>query len=69
MLRNIWKKLTGQEHLYHIERKLQKKMLKCENVEEWEKLNQCRKQIRRKRLRIQKYSQILLLGLTFGMYG
>ena len=62
MLRNIWKKLTGQEHLYHIERKLQKKMLKCENGEEWEKLNQCRKQIRRKRLRIQKYSQILLTG-------
>ena len=62
MLRNIWKKLTGQEHLYHLERKLQKKMLKCENGEEWEKLNQCRKQIRRKRLRIQKYSQILLAG-------
>ena len=73
MLRNIWKKLTGQEHLYHIERKLQKKMLKCENVEEWEKLNQCRKQIRRKRLRIQKYSQILLAGsvliLVIGIAG
>ena len=73
MLRNIWKKLTGQEHLYHIERKLQKKMLKCENVEEWEKLNQCRKQIRRKRLRIQKYSQILLTGsvliLVIGIAG
>lgn len=37
MLRNIWKKLTGQEHLYHIEHKLQKKMLKCENEEEWKK--------------------------------
>ena len=73
MLRNIWKKLTGQEHLYHMERKLQKKMLKCENVEEWEKLNQCRKQIRRKRLRIQKYSQILLTGsvliLVIGIAG
>ncbi len=73
MLRNIWKKLTGQEHLYHIERKLQKKMLKCENGEEWEKLNQCRKQIRRKRLRIQKYSQILLAGsvliLVIGIVG
>ena len=73
MLRNIWKKLTGQEHLYHIERKLQKKMLKCENGEEWEKLNQCRKQIRRKRLRIQKYSQILLTGsvliLVIGIAG
>ena len=73
MLRNIWKKLTGQEHLYHLERKLQKKMLKCENVEEWEKLNQCRKQIRRKRLRIQKYSQILLTGsvliLVIGIAG
>ena len=73
MLRNIWKKLTGQEHLYHLERKLQKKMLKCENGEEWEKLNQCRKQIRRKRLRIQKYSQILLTGsvliLVIGIAG
>lgn len=73
MLRNIWKKLTGQEHLYHIERKLQKKMLKCENEEEWKKLNQRRKQIRRKRLRIQKYSQILLAGsvliLVVGIIG
>ena len=73
MLRNIWKKLTGQEYLYHLERKLQKKMLKCENGEEWEKLNQCRKQIRRKRLRIQKYSQILLTGsvliLVIGIAG
>ena len=61
MLRNIWKKLTGQERLYHMERKLQKKMLKCEHEEEWRKLNQRRKQIRRKRLRIQKYSQVLLI--------
>ena len=61
MLHSIWKKLTGQERLYHIERKLQKKMLKCEHEEEWKKLNQRRKQIRRKRLHIQKYSQILLI--------
>ena len=53
MIHNIWKKLTGQEHLYRMERSLQKKMLKCENEEQWEKLNQRRKKIRRQRHRIQ----------------
>ena len=45
-----------------MERKLQKKMLNCKNEEEWKKLNQRRKQIRQKRLRIQKYSRIILVG-------
>lgn len=62
MVHSKWKKFTGQERLYRMERKLQKKMLNCEHEEEWERLNQRRKQIRQKRLRIQKYSQIVLAG-------
>ena len=62
MVHSKWKKFTGQERLYRMERKLQKKMLNCKNEEEWKKLNQRRKQIRQKRLRIQKYSRIILVG-------
>lgn len=53
MIRNIWNRLTGQERLYDIERKLQKKMMECENEEQWEKLNRRRKKIRQQRQRIQ----------------
>ena len=59
---NIWKRLTGQERLYRMERSLQKKMLKCENEKQWEKLNRCRKKIRRQRRRIQKRCRIIAVA-------
>lgn len=59
-MHNIWKKITGQERLYRAEHRLQKKMLKCENEEQWERFNQHRKKLRKKRLCIQRYSRILL---------
>lgn len=62
MIHNIWKKLTGQEHLYRMERSLQKKMLKCENEEQWEKLNQLRKKIRRQRHRIQTRCRMMAVA-------
>ena len=62
MIHNIWKKLTGQEHLYRMERSLQKKMLKCENEEQWEKLNQHRKKIRRQRHRIQTRCRMMAVA-------
>lgn len=62
MIHNIWKKLTGQEHLYRMERSLQKKMLKCENEEQWEKLNQRRKKIRRQRHRIQTRCRMMAVA-------
>lgn len=66
MIHNIWKKLTGQEHLYRMERSLQKKMLKCENEEQWEKLNQRRKKIRRQRHRIQTRCRMMAVaGIIF----
>ena len=42
-----------------MERSLQKKMLKCEDEKQWEKLNRCRKKIRRQRRRIQKRCRII----------
>lgn len=62
MIHNIWKKLTEQEHLYRMERCLQKKMLKCENEEQWEKLNQRRKKIRRQRHRIQTRCRMMAVA-------
>ena len=62
MIHNIWKKLTEQEHLYRMERSLQKKMLKCENEEQWEKLNQRRKKIRRQRHRIQTRCKMMAVA-------
>lgn len=63
MIHNIWKRLTGQERLYRMERSLQKKMLKCENEEQWEKLNQRRKKIRQQRHRIQtRYRMMAMAG-------
>ena len=62
MIHNIWKRLTGQERLYRMEHSLQKKMLKCENEEQWEKLNQRRKKIRRQRRRIQKRCRIIAVA-------
>lgn len=62
MIHNIWKKLTGQERLYRMERSLQKKMLKCENEEQWEKLNQRRKKIRRQRHRIQTRCRMMAMA-------
>lgn len=62
MIHNIWKKLTGQEHLYRMERSLQRKMLKCENEEQWEKLNQRRKKIRRQRHRIQTRCRMMAVA-------
>ena len=59
---NIWKRLTGQERLYRMERSLQKKMLKCENEEQWEKLNQRRKKIRRQRHRIQTRCRMMAVA-------
>ena len=71
MIRNIWKRLTGQERLYRMERSLQKKMLKCENEEQWEKLNRRRKKIRQQRQRIQTRCRIMavtgMILLTTGM--
>lgn len=64
MLQNIWKKLTGQERLYHMERKIQKKMLECQDEEEWEKLNRHRKKIRRQRLRREKQARIIVTVLV-----
>lgn len=61
MIQKIWRKITGEDRLYRIERKLQKKMLECQNEEQWEKLNQKRKKIRQQRQRIQKRSQMILL--------
>ena len=62
MIHNIWNRLTGQERLYHMERSLQKKMLKCENEEQWEKLNQRRKKIRRQRHRIQTRCRMMAMA-------
>ena len=62
MIHNIWKRLTGQERLYRMERSLQKKMLKCEDEKQWEKLNRCRKKIRRQRRRIQKRCRIIAVA-------
>ena len=62
MIRNIWKRLTGQERLYRMERSLQKKMLECENEEQWEKLNQRRKKIRRQRHRIQTRCRMMAMA-------
>ena len=62
MIHNIWKRLTGQERLYRMEHSLQKKMLKCENEEQWEKLNQRRKKIRRQRHRIQTRCRIMAVA-------
>ena len=71
MIRNIWKRLTGQERLYRMERSLQKKMLECENEEQWEKLNRRRKKIRQQRQRIQTRCRIMavtgMILLTTGM--
>ena len=62
MIHNIWKRLTGQERLYRMEHSLQKKMLKCENEEQWEKLNQRRKKIRRQRHRIQTRCRMMAMA-------
>lgn len=62
MIHNIWKRLTGQERLYRMERSLQKKMLKCENEEQWEKLNQRRKKIRQQRHRIQTRCRMMAMA-------
>ena len=62
MIHNIWKRLTGQERLYRMERSLQKKMLKCENEEQWEKLNQRRKKIRQQRHRIQTRCRMMVMA-------
>ena len=62
MLHNIWKRLTGQERLYRMEHSLQKKMLKCENEEQWEKLNQRRKKIRQQRHRIQTRCRMMAVA-------
>ena len=62
MIHNIWKRLTGQERLYRMERSLQKKMLECENEEQWEKLNQRRKKIRRQRHRIQTRCRMMAMA-------
>ena len=62
MIHNIWKRLTGQERLYRMEHSLQKKMLKCENEEQWEKLNQRRKKIRQQRHRIQTRCRIMAVA-------
>lgn len=71
MIRNIWKRLTGQERLYRMERSLQKKMLEYENEEQWEKLNRRRKKIRQQRQRIQTRCRIMavtgMILLTTGM--
>ena len=61
-IRDIWKRLTGQERLYRMERSLQKKMLKCENEEQWEKLNQRRKKIRQQRHRIQTRCRMMAVA-------
>ena len=45
-----------------MERSLQKKMLKCENEEQWEKLNQRRKKIRRQRHRIQTRCRMMAMA-------
>lgn len=45
-----------------MERSLQKKMLKCEDEKQWEKLNRCRKKIRRQRRRIQKWCRIIAVA-------
>ena len=45
-----------------MEHSLQKKMLKCENEEQWEKLNQRRKKIRRQRQRIQTRCRIMAVA-------
>ena len=45
-----------------MERSLQKKMLKCEDEKQWEKLNRCRKKIRRQRRRIQKRCRIIAVA-------
>lgn len=45
-----------------MERSLQKKMLKCENEEQWEKLNQRRKKIRRQRHRIQTKCRMMAVA-------
>ena len=45
-----------------MERSLQKKMLKCENEKQWEKLNRCRKKIRRQRRRIQKWCRMIAVA-------
>ena len=62
MIHNIWKRLTGQERLYRMEHSLQKKMLKCENEEQWEKLNQRRKKIRQQRHRIQTRCRMMAVA-------
>ena len=62
MIHNIWKRLTGQERLYRMEHSLQKKMLKCENEEQWEKLNQRRKKIRQQRHRIQTRCRMMAMA-------
>lgn len=62
MIHNIWKRLTGQERLYRMEHSLQKKMLKCENEEQWEKLNQRRKKIRQQRHRIQTRCRMIAVA-------
>ena len=71
MIHNIWNRLTGQERLYHMERSLQKKMLECENEEQWEKLNRRRKKIRQQRQCIQTRCRIMavtgMILLTAGM--
>lgn len=59
MKHNIWNRFTGQERLYHMERSLQKKMLECENEEQWKKLNRRRKKIRQQRYRIQTQCRML----------
>lgn len=45
-----------------MERSLQKKMLKCENEKQWEKLNQRRKKIRRQRHRIQTRCRMMAVA-------
>ena len=45
-----------------MERSMQKKMLKCENEEQWEKLNQRRKKIRRQRHRIQTRCRMMAVA-------
>ena len=45
-----------------MERSLQKKMLKCENEEQWEKLNQRRKKIRQQRHRIQTRCRMMAMA-------
>ena len=65
MIQDFWKKLTGEERLYYIERKLQKMMLECGDDTQWEKLNRKRKKVRKRRKEIEKRSRVLVIICSF----